>query len=272
MPLPGILASAVTGNLVVLPSSVEYLVVAGGGGSGIGPGGGGGMRTSTLSVSAGTTYTVTVGAGSVNSSLTGETSTFASINATGGGTQGLNGGTGGGYYETGVRRTGNAGGYSPSEGANGGYGFTGSSNPWKYTSGGGGGGGASGQDGSNAASAGNAGAGGNGTQSSITGTSTYYAGGGAGGQCTQGGVRSSGASTPSGGAGGAGYNQAGAQNQGAGAGASSTATDYAGGSGVVIIRYADTFSALTSTTGSPTITNTGGYRIYKWTGSGSVTI
>jgi hypothetical protein len=45
----------------------------------------------------------------------------------------------------------------------------------------------------------------------------------------------------------------------------------AGGSGVVIIRYADTFTAAASTTGSPTITVAGGYRVYKWTGSGSVT-
>jgi hypothetical protein len=44
-----------------------------------------------------------------------------------------------------------------------------------------------------------------------------------------------------------------------------------GGSGVVIIRYADTYPAASSTTGSPTITVTGGYRIYKWTGSGSIT-
>jgi hypothetical protein len=44
-----------------------------------------------------------------------------------------------------------------------------------------------------------------------------------------------------------------------------------GGSGIVIIRYADTFPLATSTTGSPNITTTGGYRIYKWTGSGSVT-
>ena len=47
----------------------------------------------------------------------------------------------------------------------------------------------------------------------------------------------------------------------------------AGGSGIVIIRYADTYIAATSTTGSPTITVAGGYRVYKWitVGSGSIT-
>ena len=44
-----------------------------------------------------------------------------------------------------------------------------------------------------------------------------------------------------------------------------------GGSGIVIIRYADTYAAATSTTGSPTITTAGGYRVYKWTSSGSIT-
>jgi hypothetical protein len=39
---------------------------------------------------------------------------------------------------------------------------------------------------------------------------------------------------------------------------------------VVIIRYPDTFPAATLTTGSPTVYVTGGYRIYKFTGSGSI--
>ena len=45
----------------------------------------------------------------------------------------------------------------------------------------------------------------------------------------------------------------------------------AGGSGIVIVRYPDSYVAATSTTGSPTITVAGGYRVYKWTASGSIT-
>jgi hypothetical protein len=39
----------------------------------------------------------------------------------------------------------------------------------------------------------------------------------------------------------------------------------------VIIRYPDSFGNAVSTTGSPTFTQTGGYRIYQFTGSGSIT-
>ena len=45
----------------------------------------------------------------------------------------------------------------------------------------------------------------------------------------------------------------------------------AGGTGVVIIRYLSGYDAAVSTTGSPTVTVAGGYRVYKWTGSGSIT-
>jgi hypothetical protein len=41
-----------------------------------------------------------------------------------------------------------------------------------------------------------------------------------------------------------------------------------GGSGVVIIR---TTATAASTTGSPTVTQSGGYNFYKFTGSGSIT-
>jgi hypothetical protein len=45
----------------------------------------------------------------------------------------------------------------------------------------------------------------------------------------------------------------------------------AGGSGIVILRYPDTFKSASSTTGSPTISTSGGFRIYKFTSSGSIT-
>jgi hypothetical protein len=44
-----------------------------------------------------------------------------------------------------------------------------------------------------------------------------------------------------------------------------------GGSGIAIVRYADSYAAATSTTGSPSIVVSGGYRTYTWTGTGSIT-
>ena len=58
---------------------------------------------------------------------------------------------------------------------------------------------------------------------------------------------------------------------GAGGGGAGPGPSGNGGSGIVIIRYANTFADATATTGSPTFTNTGGFKIYRWTGSGSIT-
>jgi hypothetical protein len=40
---------------------------------------------------------------------------------------------------------------------------------------------------------------------------------------------------------------------------------------VFIIRYSDIYPVATSTTGSPTVTNPTGYRVYTFTASGSIT-
>jgi hypothetical protein len=39
----------------------------------------------------------------------------------------------------------------------------------------------------------------------------------------------------------------------------------------VIIRYSNSFANAVATTGSPSFANTGGFKIYTWTGSGSIT-
>jgi hypothetical protein len=58
---------------------------------------------------------------------------------------------------------------------------------------------------------------------------------------------------------------------GGGGSGGSTGVGQAGGSGIVIIRYSDIYPTAISTTGSPTVANTGGYRIYTWTSSGTIT-
>ena len=94
-------------------------------------------------------------------------------------------------------------------------------------------------------------------------------GGGGGGSWNAGGGGAGGGGDGSTGAGVAGTINTG--GGGGGGGTTSTGPGGAGGSGIVIVRYADSYSAATSVTGSPTVTVTGGYRIYTWTSSGSIT-
>ena len=275
--------------------NLQILVVAGGGyGGGIdgsgtysrytagGGAGGGGAVTGNIGYATGN-YTVTVG-GAWSNSVFGNytavrggqgffstTSGYCSNDY--GSDYGEGGSGGGGAYNitAGCQAYGNA---IAGQGYAGGAGVTG-----LYAGGGGGGAGepgyTAGQSGHNS-SGGN---GGNGIVSNISGVSTYYAGGGGGGK----GYDTSGTAGTGGNGGGANGGQncsAGANGGintgggGGGAGGSYYCPSYGanggtGGSGIVIIKYPDTNPAAI-TTGSPTVNVTGGYRIYTFTGSGTI--
>jgi hypothetical protein len=254
------------------PSSVDYLVVAGGGASGqdqAGAGGAGGYRESYNPCTSGTysasplatptslpvsvqSYPVTVGAGGAGAPypspvVNGSDSVFSTITSTGGGgggtvqgpANGSTGGSGGGGSErnSGSPNAGSAGNTpptSPPQGNSGGAGLNAN-----YNGGGGGAGEAGNTDGG--------GYGGDGVASSITGSPVFRAGGGGSG---------SNPNLPTGlpgGDGGGGHGTSplnplnssttnGAANTGGGGG---SATGYggigqggnSGGKGIVIIRY-----------------------------------
>ena len=277
------------------PVSTTYasnlLVVAGGGGGGRGVGGtaggggggAGGYRTATPTLSPSVVYTVTVG-GTAAYDTNGNNSVFSgsgitTITSTGGGAggtqgrHGANGGSGGGANAGGGGASGtnpgigNTPSTSPSQGNNGGTGSTAA-----YTGGAGGGGASAvGANPVNGATAGAAG--GAGTANSITGSSVTYAGGGGGGTDTG---SSGGAGGAGGGGTGAASNAVGspgtANTGGGGGGGAVTGSTYggAGGSGVVILSVA-TAKYSGTTSGSPTVTTSGGNTIMKFTGSGSYT-
>jgi hypothetical protein len=243
---------------IAAENTVSYLVVAGGGGGGTGcgtgGGGGGGFREFRAPVSGcyavsplngatpitvtATTYPITVGAGGVASG-NGNPSTFSVTTSTGGGaggpfgTTGGNGGSGGG----GGGRSNTAGGSgntpptSPPQGNGGGNAAPSSSPPTIDAGGAGGGAGGSGPS----ASDNTAREGGVGVLTSITGSSTAYAGGGGGSaeSLNHGG----GSPCGTGGAGGTPGGTPGASNTGGGGGGSHGCAGATGGSGVVIIRY-----------------------------------
>lgn len=260
------------GTIYVEP--YEYIRLGGGGGAG-------GFRSSNVTIEVDSTYSISVGAGgsgSGGSGVNGSSSSFTgtsfynsgnsvSIVAQGGGGGGHSGGgapggSGGGgasYYNNGTWTfyAGGAGNTSPQMGSNGSSGGT--------TTGGGGGGAseAGGTDGS--------GHGGDGLSSSISGTGTNYAGGGAGANAGNNGGIGGGGHSVSGTNGTSGTANTGGGG-GAGGGVTSTGTNTSGqgGSGYVIIRYPDFLANASTVTGSPTFTLTGGYRIYTFTGSGSL--
>ena len=236
-----------TGSTPEVPAAsadIEYLVVAGGGGGADSIGGGGGaggyLSSSLSSIASGSSITVTVGGGGTGGDgsygLSGNDSTIASITGTSFNTVTAVGGGHGGYSTTvgdggsggggsGLDGTFSGGSGTSGQGFDGGTG-AGSAGLSDNRGGGGGGAGAAGTGGKNIT-----GNGGNGKQSSITGTSTYYAGGGGGSK------HPSAGSYGTGGQGGGGNGDvAGTANTGGGGGGSLT-DGRAGGSGVAIFAY-----------------------------------
>ena len=260
--------------------NVDYLVVAGGGsGSGANGGGGGagGLRTSygstsgggssaetQLNIDAGTNYTVTVGAGGAgvghpNAGNNGANSVFSTITSIGGGHggypgSGASGGSGGGASYGSASNVGGAG--TANQGYRGGNASFASGG--KYNTAGGGG---AAQAGVDAVYNSDGTDGGDGLAVSITGSSVTYAGGGGG--------SSEGAGYGNGGAGGgsngtstldASTSNATANTGGGsgGKGGGAAGSTGSGGSGIVVLRYPNTFTVTIGAglTGSTTTDGT----------------
>lgn len=297
---------SVSGNLVastvtIAPAnnaySIEYVVVAGGGGGGYryGGGGAGGYVSSVqgeisggghparpvMWVTSGSSFTVTVGAGGAGSSSTsnstlahgsnGSNSIFGSVVAIGGGggaggstsspgdpmLQGWPGGSGGGATGDGLG-TGSvyAGDGAYTQGFPGGNGWDQSGN----NSGGGGGG--AGARGTHARFPGDPGCGGDGVKTNISGTPTWYAGGGAG-------MAQNGNYGRAGLGGGGPVRNNGTTNTGGGGGAGYDSTAGSGGSGIVIVRYANSTQRGSGGTVTSTTINGVTYWIHTFTSSGT---
>ena len=257
--------------------------------------GGGGSAESEIPVFPGRRFVIVVGAGGSGETPSehpdfaknGSDSYFGGIVSYGGGagsigfyksqvtiySNGTFGGCGGG---AGAPYYGAAGGGLAYNNPTQGYAGGNSQGNNNYCGGGGGGAGAVGIAGTVGVTS--RGGGGAGLSSAITGTSITRGGGGGGGSAipvvsTVGGSGgggngnsiangngSNGTINTGGGGGGGGYNFP-----------TVTAVGGNGGKGIVIIRYPSSASLAASTTGSPTQTTTGGYHIYVFNDSGSIT-
>ena len=273
--------------------TAEVMLIAGGGSGGFDRGGGGGagglVYSSSTTLSVGSTYSITIGAGATaqtgySTPKKGSSSTMTGITTAVGGGGGVSADSPGGGDQVGGSSGGGAGSVGIS-GASGtaGQGNAGGSGLYSSPNYGGGGGGGAGGAGGNGTDT----TGGNGGSGSVsystwasatsTGVGGYYAGGGGGGTY-QGGTAGSGGA----GGGGAGRNGgsglagvSGTVNTGGGGGGGSglpAANGGAGGSGICIIRYSTSAPEVSSTTGSPSVVVSGGYRYYTFTSNGSVTI
>ena len=268
---------------------------AGGGGGGGGlkssfdvGGGPSGTQLSAFTATLATNYTVTVGAGGASTpagspqhGFQGTSSVFNTVTTTGGGGGGAisNYGAPRGAEHKDGGSSGGANGYENTPGtpvADQGYtGGTGSTQLTGYAQGTGGGGGGAGGVGGNGTGANGSfmqgGVGGNGKYNAITGAGLYYAGGGGGAATNFLGGKAFGTGTHGGGNGGqsdsgtaAYYGKEATVNTGGGGGGASQYGDQgsgwpgrsgAGGSGIVILRYASALSitvgaGLTATTAS----------------------
>lgn len=290
-------ASGALGSLnIVVPLLIDFVVIAGGGGGGSngsgyggggggaggyrasnGPSGGGAPSEAQVQVTPNTPYTVTVGAGGPVDS-NGSSSVFSIKTAIGGGAGGLGsnatpeagstGGSGGGGG-TAQSGTGAGGAGTTNQGYAGGTSRARNGNDNNIQSGGGGGAGEAGQDGQPTVG----GKGGDGVASSITGTSVIRAGGGGGSTF----IQTGGAGGAGGGGTGGDYFSpaatAGTANTGGGGGGTNNALTGTGGSGVVILKYPDTFTISNPAGGLTFTTSTAvaGYKITTFTaGTGNV--
>lgn len=224
-----------------VPATVDGLVVASGGFGGAGDstyggaggGAGGYLPFSSYAITAGVPISIVVGVVPIQGS-NGHDSSFGTVIATGGGVGGQNGsGAGNGGSGGGGAPGGSGGTGTVGQGHDGGNGST-------FLGGGGGG----------AGSAGSGATPGAGITSSISGVSkTYSIGAG----------MSYSAPAPAGagpGCGGQGYFYG---------------TGSVGTAGEVTCIYPDTQALPASTTGSPSITTSGGYHRITWTANGSIT-